>query len=234
MNGQKSRRQLLRTVASSSAIVTLGASEVAAKLSVRLVEAGVKYEVPERSDYDGIHIDSRPPYTVDHDNNNLVISESSDVLQEDQSALIDESEAKEMSSVEIGGSGKQVKAIPVSLSSRLRVMNAISLTSKHQLPTVTLHWNGESVTANIQSKGEIELSPGATKQVSLEEENVEARTIRVTDEIAEIEGIPERALGPKREFGSVDVNVTPVIKMVDYGELTVDRQILPTTPDQYR
>lgn len=63
------------------------------------------------------------------------------------------------------------------------------------------------------------LAPGSERELELSARTVSAQTVRVTDEIAEIEGVPKHKWGPKTEYDSVDVEAVPTVVVRDRGEL---------------
>lgn len=226
MTDTPSRRQILQSASAASAIALFGTSQASAasSLTARLIEASIRYNVPDRSDYDRFHLDSRPPYTVDSDRRALVVSSGAPDLLEQQlsdDAVIDEQVTNGRTSNAVVERGARATSLPVSLTDRMRVSEVIHLPSPHDLPTVTVHWNADGAAATVQSRGRIELAPESAREITLDSETVEVRTATTTDTVPEKEGVPRERIGPRTEYGTAEVEATPVVEIVDHGELTV-------------
>lgn len=234
MTDNPSRRQVLRGVSSAGALAVFGTAgaSAAGDPSLRVVEAGIRYDVPDRDDLERYHVDSRPQYTVRANQNELQLtSRASEELASklDGGAFVDEQSAGTGASTEIHGSNREVRELPTALSARMRVMEQITLESPIRLPTVTVHANANGAAATVESKGRIDLETGSRTTVELDPVSVSAKTAVTTDEVVPLEGVPEHLWGPTEEVGTAEIQATPVVELVDHGELTVTRRD-PGTP----
>lgn len=231
MTDNPSRRRILQAISTTGAVTLFGASRAAASSpGVRVVEAGIRYDTPDREDYVRYHVDSRPPYTVATNRNELIVlANASDSLAQEVAGrgLVDEQSIGRGARTPIGGSGKRVRTLPTGLSARMRVSEKLQLTEEHRLPTVTVHWNANGAAATVQGSGRIDLAAGEHRQVELDPETVTVKTATTTDDIVPVEGVPEHKWGPAREYGTVDVTATPVVELVDHGTLSVTEQAPP-------
>lgn len=226
MNENISRRHVLKTVSTTGALsVFAAASASGAELTARIIETGIHYEVPDGHGYDGAHVDSRPPYTVDAANGRLLVAEGEidDLRQSLESATgyVGDDAGTGSSTSPVRGAGQRVSGLPTSLTTRMRVQEMITLVSDHELPTVTVDWDADGAAVTTDSAGRVDLSTGDRTSVALDPETVEAQTVRRVDPVGESD-VPEHMRAKQREFGSVEIEATPVVEAVDHGELTVE------------
>lgn len=228
MTEKTTRRDILKIAGTASAVSGLAITSTANEGErVRVVEAGIRYEIPSNNDYDIVNPDSRPPYTVDKEDRKLIVlnnaaSSTSSRIKE-ASALVDEQSAGSADEVSVGPRNETIRALPTDLSSRMRAKRAVQLDSPLRAPTVTLRMNANAPTLNVESKGTVELPVGERTEVRLNPITAEARTTHVVGE-ASIEGVPDFMQGLKREQDSVEIEATPVVEAVNHGELVVEQQ----------
>lgn len=228
---ETTRRDLLKIAGTASAMSGLALTSTAAEGDrVRVIEAGLRFEVPDNDDYDLVLPDSRPPYTIDQNERKLVIlntASPADASQiQETRDLLDERSAGAADEVTVGPRDGQLKALPTELSSRMRAKEAVHLDSPMQAPTVTLRASGNVPTLNVESEDTVELEVGDRTKIHLDPVTAEARTSHVVGE-ASIEGVPEYMQGLKRERDSVEIEATPIVEAVNHGELVVDEQSPP-------
>lgn len=231
MSETPTRRQILQSISTTGAVAMLGTAAGAAPgPSVRLVEAGLRYDVPERSDYERTHTDSRPPYTVDAAENRLLVlprAAKSVEQQLDADGVVDERVAGAADRVHVVEPDARTGSLPVSLTGRKRIMDVVHLADDHRLPTVTLHWNANGTAATVQSEGRVELAAGESKTIELEPETVDVRTVTKLDERRESDHVPDDRLSLKTERGTATVDATPIVEVVDHGTLALERMEKP-------
>jgi hypothetical protein len=232
MNETPTRREVLRATAATGAVATTIGSRAGATTTptVRTVEAGLYYDLEIEDDYSWSRLDSRSPFTVDDRRKQLVIADrASESLERDivnAGALFDEQPVQKGQSTDAAPDSETVETLPTEVSTRMRPMEGVSLSSAHRLPQIRIERDG-AVPRLVSPSGTTELESGADREVRLEPQTVEVTTVRITDEKVPIEGRPEHRWGPKREYDSVEVEATPVIEVADHGDLTITRRKLP-------
>lgn len=231
MTQETTRRDVLKIAGTASAVSGLALTTTAKESErVRVVEAGLRFEVPSNDDYDFVLPDSRPPYTVDEVERKLLVMNTASPgdasrIQESED-LLDERSATAADEVTVGPQDGRLKTLPTDLSSRMRVTKAVQLDSAVRAPTVTLHANANAPALNVEGKGAVELGVGDRTEVRLDPITAQARTSQVVGK-ASIEGVPEHMEGLKRERDSVEIEATPVVETVNHGELVVEKQSPP-------
>lgn len=233
MTKKPTRREILKTAATTSAASAIATTATATDTAptVRVVETGIRYEVANEDDYHGLLLDSRPPYTVNRKQDEFILAEkaarslTTDIQQ--TGGLFDERSIEAGESVTVGPANGRVGALPTELSARMRAKRALDLASDHKIPSVSLHWNGNSPSLSIESKGKIDLDPETNREIRLESETVKAQIVHRTETSVEVEGRPKDRQGPKRVYEPVEAEVTPIVEVVDHGELTLTRRKLP-------
>lgn len=214
------RRDVLKTVGAASAFGVVGTVQGAQsdEGSIRLVEMGVEYDLPGSYNYQRVHVEGKSPYRLDGDSvivDSIVPDEVRDAFVNndvvvnglDQTAIPSETVSTET-----------VKAVPTELAAREDPRELTHLTESHQLPDVRVEVNGNDPIVVAEGVRQT-LALGAEREFQLPARTVSAETYRVTDEIAEIEGVPEHMWGPKTEYDSVDVKAVPTVTVRDRGEL---------------
>lgn len=231
MTDTPTRRQVLHGISTTGAVAMLGTAGAAGQRpSVRLVEAGIRYDLPVRSDYDRVHTDSRPPYTVDEEADRLLVLPRAAKAVESTLAtdgVVDERASGADEQVHVVEPHVRTRSLPVSLTARKRVVDSVRLADDHALPTVTLHWNENGAAATVQSGGRIDVPAGGSKTVELAPESVDVRTVTKLDERRENDHVPDDRLSLKTEYGAATVEATPVVEFVDHGTLTLERMETP-------
>lgn len=213
------RRDVLKTVGTASTLGVVGTVHAARSNegAVRLVEMGMKYDLPDGYNYQRVHVEGKSPYHVD---GNSVIVDSV-APNEVQNAFID-------NDVVVNGVGRAslapetqttgtVQAVPTELAAREDPYELTHLTESHRLPDVRVKVAGENPTVLVEGIRQT-LTPGAERELELPARTISAETYTVTDEIAEIEGVPEHMWGPKTEYDSVAVEAVPRVTVRDRGE----------------
>lgn len=225
MKQETTRRDVLKLAGTASAVSGLAITATADESErVRVVEAGLRFEVPSNDEYDLVLPDSRPPYTVDEEERKLVVlnTASPETASRIRNAgdILDERTAAE---VAVGPRDGRVKALPTELSSRMRAKRAVRLAEPSRVPTVSLDAGANVPVLNAGSKEPVELAAGERRELRLDPVAARARTSRVVGE-ATVDGVPEFMQGLKRERDSVDIEATPVVEAINHGELVVEEQ----------
>lgn len=227
MTENRTRRQVLQSVSSAGAVAVFGTTSASAsRPTTRLIEVGIRYDIPDSDDYVKYHVDSRPPYSVDANRNELVLrsTKSSDlVARSTDNALIDERPQIKRPKATVKSTGSRTDTLPTVLSARMRIVEKVQLAEEQLLPSVTIHWDANEVTATVEGHGEIELAASEQTTVELDPETAAVKTSMIGDEVVPIEGVPKHMWGPERAYGTVAVEVTPIVEIADYGELAVSQ-----------
>lgn len=242
MDNNTTRRSVLKGIGVTSAMGGIVASSNAQKEStVSVVEAGLRFEVPENENYHLMHYDSRPAYTIRKKERKLVLLKNhiSDGEIDDiksGSAILNERITDPKTEIIVGPSDGVLEKLPLRLSSRMRPKQILPLESQIKIPKVSIikEENGVSVNANHEIKNEI--SDNYRSVVELKSINAQVRTSRIVGE-ASIDGVPDYMQGIKREYDSTTIQATPVIEIRDWGELTVSSHristdVPPINPDE--
>lgn len=200
----------------------------ASEASVRTIETGVYYELDKRGEFGKNQLDSRPRFTIDRSRENLVFG--NDVSQarvnavSEKAAFINEKPVGQGNAAEARHSQQSVDSIPTELSVRMRPKSGITLASPHTLPEVMVQRRGANPKLVVSGKRSFELETGTGREVRLPTEMLSVETVEVVEEAVPIEGRPKHRWGPKREYGSTEVEATPVVRVNDHGELGVRRR----------
>lgn len=216
------RRDVLKAVGTVSAFGAVGTvrGAQAGESNVRLVEMGVEYNLPSGYNYQRVHTEGLPSYRIDGAalilnpladadvrntfvNNDVVINGVGQITGPSQTGEIETAEA-----------------IPTALAAREDPIELTHLTESHQLPNVRVEDTGSGLTVVAEDVRQT-LAVNDEQEIQLSARPVTAETARVTDEIAEIEGVPEHRWGPKTEYGSVDIEATPTVMVRDRGEFNL-------------
>lgn len=217
-----SRRSMLKSAGSIVAFGAIGSVPASAQKSsqVRLIEAGVTYNVPERDDYKAYHHDSTPQYVVDPDEDTLtILPEMTESLQQKLGRGSTVAAGKNVSK----GPGTVVPAqdttqIPVRTGSKLQPSSTIQTDSSVTLPEVAL--DSSESRPQMSINGQQVQAEGLT-QVSLSPQTVELKTRTVLDERVDNDQIPPEQRALKTVEGSVTVDVVPEVAVRDYGTLDI-------------
>lgn len=232
MTNTPTRREILKAAATSGVTgIALSTTASATATTVRTVEAGIRYDFDIKETFNQIYLNSRPPYTINTDRKELVYPNrapaSMTAQPSEAGALFAERPVRSGKGVEVGPENRHVSVLPTKLSTRMRPMEGVRLTSKQRLPKVSIQRNGRTPWLAVPSEERTKLSSGTGREIHLSPQTVEVQTVRVTDDVVPVEGRPQHRWGPKRKYGSAEVKVTPVISIADHGELTLKRQKLP-------
>lgn len=214
------RRDVLKAVSTASAFGTVGTVQgsKARKGSIRLAEIGIEYNLPEGYNYQRVHVEGKSPYYIDGD----TVTLSSVVPDKIRDTFVG-------NDVVVNGvdwttiPSKTAKstiaeAIPTSLAARKDPHELTHLTNSHRLPNVQVEVDGNDLIVAVEDIRK-RVVPRTEHEFNLDPQIVSAKTYRVTDEIAEIEGVPEHKWGPKTEYESVDVKAVPSVTVRDQGKL---------------
>lgn len=228
------RRDVLRTAATATAVTGLGAAAGSARSgrSAQVLEAGLRYDVPGDETLRRVQADSRPPYTIDRTAEALFVGldagpngNLADRIAE-AGALIAERPTVPGQSRGIGPAEK-TETLPIGLTSRMRPRGGLSLVEPTTPPRVKLNRNGRHAKLQITGGPTRKIDPASEHTVRLEPTTVTAQTATVVDSPVTDPDIPEHMRADQQvEFGTKTVDVTPVAEVVHHGEVSiVDRRI---------
>lgn len=229
-NTTTDRRDVLKAIGTVS--MAGGLSTVAAAADrVRVVEAGLRYEVPDNDDYVEVHPDSRPPYTVNDERGRLLVLNTASARDRSHirgaSELANERSVQTGARVRVGPRDGKLDGLPTSLTARMRPKRVVNLDSPVRAPTVAVHPNADGVVLEVESRGTTDLPVGERTTVSLDPLRATARTTHVVGE-ASVDGVPDHMQGLERRYDSVEIEVTPVVEAINHGELQVKQQPDPS------
>lgn len=231
-NDDVDRRTILRSLTAAGATMAgVSGHATAAENSVHTIEAGIYYDFEENPGVGTTHLGSRPRFTIDQRRNHLVfgndVSQARVNAASEKGALINESPTAKGGLSETYDRSRTVKTIPIELSARMRAKSGVKLAASQTLPEVSVKRQESAAKLVVPSKGVFELEAGTEREVRLPTETVKVETSKIVEEAVPVEGRPEHRWGPKREYGSKNARVTPVVRAVDHGKLGVRREEMP-------
>lgn len=233
-NNTPTRREVLKTAATATAVTGFGAVAGSARSerSAQVLEAGLRYETPDDTSLHVLESDSRPPYTVDAQREALFVGPnagSDGRLPEriaETGALVAE---QPISSGQSRGFGprNEVRSLPIGLTSRKRSRGRLQLSESISPPRLKLNRNGKRAQLVVTGEPTEQILPESDHTVRLEPTTVAAQTTKFVDNPVTDSSIPEHLRAQQqRELGTKQVKVTPVVEVTHHGELTVvDQQI---------
>jgi hypothetical protein len=228
MTDKKSRRGILQSAGGFTAFGAISnlSNRSEAKPQARIIEAGLRYEVPETEDVPMNFVNSRPPYTINKRERSVVLSEKLPETFVDSLSsaghLVDESISGDGIASPISR-GRQTMMLPSALTVRKRPARLHELAEPIRTPEVMVNWNNNSPVMTVEGRGRFDVEPDTTRTIELRPERVKLRTIQVLDELVEVAAIPREYRAKKQEEGEQAVSVTPVVEISDYGRLTIER-----------
>lgn len=231
MSDTPTRRQVLKATAATGAVgIVASQANAAPTQTIRTIEAGLRYDLDIQDNFSWVRLDSRPQFTINDRRKELVfanrVSQARVSEVRESGTLFAEQPVQAGQSTPVSPGDNQVRTLPTDLSARMRPMEGVSLSSPHRLPRVDIHQSGTAPRVVIPSETTVDLKPGTNREIRLDPRTVEVTTVTITDEKVPIEGRPEHRWGPRREYDSVEVEATPIVEVVDHGELTLRRRKL--------
>lgn len=219
------RRDALRAVGAIGMVGGLATAATADAPTVRVVETGLRYEVPKDSSFELILPDSRPPYTVHTERGELLLLNTASRV--DRRAITSAPELTNEQSVSTGTKvrvdpGEQ-RALPTALSSRMRAKEAVQLTDNLRTPTVIARPTEDGVVLTAEGRGRVSLPVGERMSLELDPVNTTVQTSQVVGP-ADVDGLPKFMTGLEREYGSREVEVRPVVEAINHGKLSITQQ----------
>lgn len=225
-NEHTTRREALKTVSAIGMVGGLSATATADAPTVRVVETGLRYEVPTGDSFDLIRPDSRPPYTVNAERGELLLLNTAS--RADRKAIGSAPELTNEQSVPTGTRVRvdpgELGALPTELSARMRAKEAVQLADHLRTPTVTARPTGDGVVLTAEGRGRVSLPVGERMTIELDPVTVTVRTSRVVGRADVDDDVPEFMVGFEREYGSREVDVRPVVEAINHGKLAVAQQ----------
>lgn len=224
----ESRRTVLKTVGAAGVVGGMG-SVVTAESGgdpTRLIEVGVRYDVPEDDSYETVRPDSRPPYTVDRQRNSLIVLDTAspstrrDIREKPE--VVAEQPVQTGTRVNASPGRRETTTLPLELSRRMRVKQAVQLTEPVKEPNVVVLPSESRAAITVQGHGSEELSSGERREISLDRQSVSIRTSSVVGE-ASIDA-PEWQRGLERTYGETEVEARPVVVARNHGRIVTEEQ----------
>lgn len=220
------RRDVLKTAGGATIISTVPqkTEAVTSAQTAMVIEAGIMYECPDLENIKQSVQNSRPPYTVDPANNQLLITASkaptNNIAEQiaEAGALIAEQPVGPGESRGLSNS-ETVTSLPIALTARMRPQVTASLENRHKLPEVKINRNGRQAKLITKEDSTYQILPKTGRRIRLETEAVKVCTVEITDEAVEMENIPEYRRANKTVYGTKEINVTPIIEVINHGEL---------------
>jgi hypothetical protein len=225
-NEHTTRREALKAVTAIGVVGGLSPTASADAPAVRVVETGLRYEAPMDDRFELIRPDSRPPYTVNAERRELLLLNTAS--RSDRRAIRNAPELTNEQSVATGTKVRvnpgELGALPTELSSRMRVKEAIPLNDHLRTPTVTARPSSDGVVLATEGRGQVSVPVGKRTTVELNPVTATVRTSRVVGRADVDDDVPEFMVGLKREYGSREVDVRPVVEVINHGKLAVAQQ----------
>lgn len=217
------RRTVLKSVAFAGSVGSPGlvTGDLIDRGSVRLLEAGVVYDVPDDHSYAGYRTDGRPSYAVDAHGDRVLLSPLTDVTVRrtllDNSAVVN---ASKVTSPPATVENPPETSLPTALDRQLRVTSGVTLDEPFEPSQLEIDRQGSEFF--VSGSGFTDrLTPGTTVERCLEPLRVTVKTERFLDEQVDDESVPPAERGLKMEQGTLVVDATPTVFIRDYGELSV-------------
>jgi hypothetical protein len=216
----------LKAVGAIGVVGGLSTAATADAPTVRMVETGLRFEVPTDDSFEFIHPDSRPPYTVNAGRGELLLLNTAS--RANRRAIRD---APELTNEQSVSTGTQVRAdpgelgaLPTRLSARMRAKTAVQLIDHLRTPTVTARPTGDGMVLTAEGRGRVSLPVGERTTVELDPVTATIRTSQVVGRADVADDVPEFMIGLEREYGSREVEVRPVVEAINHGKLPVAQQ----------
>lgn len=219
------RRKILESVGTGTVAAMAPSEGQPDSPRVQLVEAGLRYEVPEGPAYDIVHTDSRPPYGILTSPKKVVIppwvpGEFAEHLR--NGPVINEQSASKGAKIGVFQPEAPTRTIPITLSGRKRPMDFLVTSDEVQHPTVTLELNSSGVIVSGDSIASAEISSNSRLERKLGSTEVTANTVETLDERVDAKHVAEHRRAKKVEQDTKPVTATPVLEVENHGELDVE------------
>lgn len=220
------RRTVLKSTAVTGVTGTvISSTRASSEQTIRLIEAGIRYDLETTDDLSTVQLDSRPRFTVDTDRIELVVGDDISTAWVDKirqtAGLVAEQPAAVGESVAARDSERQVATATTELSTRMRPMRGVVLAEPTEYPRVKVQRRSATPRLIVPGAGTFELGPGTDREIELSTTTLQAQTVQETGEPTEWEDLPEHLWNAERTYGSETVQATPVVRVVDHGELTL-------------
>lgn len=217
-----SRRSILKLASSAGAIGSVGlVAGTQADDGVRLVEVARSYELPAGPNYHRFGLDNLPTYNVDAERGELTATDEAPKaftdFRENETA-INGDRAGTQEPTTLGG--EPVDSLVTALASHSRPLEAVRLAESYVPEGANVHIGNEKTKLTVGDE-EVTVLAGDSVTLDLEPREVTVATIQVSEERVQVENVPKHRRGLKTSYDSVAVPGTPVIKVRDYGTLSV-------------
>lgn len=223
------RRTVLKVAGGSTLLGGLGsvrAFKPARQDYTTLIEAGIRYSVPDGPSYERYHLDRLMEYRITPGNSQVMLRPS--VGQETKDLFTSEetvANAGGITDLPASVTDQQpATELTTELTNRYQVDKYISLKEPIIEPRVTVEQAGDTTILRTEETNR-ELPADEKTTVTMESRTVTARTRIVTDEKADIPGVSEKALGYKVKRGTVQVEATPEVVVRNHGKLAIAEAI---------
>lgn len=222
-----SRREVVKVLGASGTLSTVGAGMAIAETGdeVRLLEVGLKYSLPDREDYHKYFTEGTSKYSVNPRKETVTLfrtlrSETRSRIKE--SSVVVAGQDKFLTSTGTLVEGGKRNSLPTGLNLKNQPNEFLYLSSDHKQPPIRATITDKEVSVTVNGHT---LKPTQSEVYELPKKEVHGETVTVTDEHAEIEGVPEHQLGPKQTFNSVKLTVAPKLVIEDHGTLSIKEYI---------
>lgn len=212
----------MKSIGAGGAIPTLPKPEFTDDIvSVPVLEAGIRFEVDQEASYRVVHKEGIHPFYIDQYDRAVVTSEAPPEHVDpfrSGSPVVSGAEITNPPTDTLTGSSSRL--LPKQLSKRRRPMYFYYLDSDYTPPKVSVHTEGDAFGLSTE-ENDWTIAPNSERAFELPPERVLLETVEITDEIVEVPGVRREQWGPRKEFNSVEVTVTPVIEAHHQGECEI-------------
>lgn len=218
------RRDVLKAAGTvgSVGVVGLASGSQVEYGSVRFIEAGLWYDLPDEHPYYELGIDSLKPYRLDKNNEKLaLLPEAPDVVHRlvaEHDTIIAGTVMRAGPAV-IGGTGR-TELLTTEFASGYRPAGAVRLTESLQQPSAFIKVNDGNVTVSVDGVTD-RLPTNREYSRKLDVRKVTAKTAQVVNEPVDNPAVPEAQRSLKTEYGEVTVPTVPTVNAINHGELNI-------------
>ena len=218
------RREALKAIGVAGSLTTTGVltDQQTPYGTVRLIEAGIEYDLPNGYNYNTYHLDGQPMYHVGADGTRLFLTRSAPASVR---RLFAKSDVITSGDRVTGTPGvltntRPTKGVTTKLASGARPVIGVALAESHTKPTIEIRRLDQTPVIATKTV-EKEVTSDLETSHSVKPREITAETRHVLDERVDDESVPmhERAL--KTEYRDVQVEAVPKVRIRDHGELTV-------------
>lgn len=209
----------MKSIGAGGAIPTLSKPEFTEDaLGIPVLEVGIRFEVDREADYRVVHKEGTHPFYIDQDDRAVVRNKApSEHIKPFKSGRPIVSGAEITNPPTDTSTMSSSRLLPKQLSKRHRPMYFYYLDSEYAPPKVSTHIEGDVFRLSTE-ENDWTIAPNSERSVELPSEEISLETVEITNEIVEVPGVRKEQWGPRKEFNSVEVTVTPVVEAHNRGE----------------